>query len=101
MLSLPAFYQLINKALEFIGVQQACETLLTDLEEGLSSDRFDRLKAQVYDVGTVVEETQEGSGGQDHLNCFPLSNYDKVFVIPLQFFMLLIIIKQSFFVLFC
>ena len=59
-------------------MQRACEELLSDLEGKLSSDRFDKLKAQVYDMGTVVEETQEAGGDQEVLSYFPLTNYDKV-----------------------
>jgi len=53
---------------------------LSVLEEELSSDRFDKLKSQVYDVGTVVEEALEGVGDTEMPACFPKENYTKVSV---------------------
>ena len=71
-------YQVINLGLVFVGSQTECERFLDKLDESLLSDRFDKLKGQVFDVGTVLEETQEGSEEQELPACFPRENFDKV-----------------------
>ena len=70
--------QVINNALDFVGTQKECEEYLIKLEERLSSDRFDKLKGQVYDVGTVLEEAQEEAESHEQPACFPREKYDKV-----------------------
>ena len=53
------FFQLISKAMDFIGPQNECESMLSELELKLSGDRIERLQGQAYDAGVVMEELQE------------------------------------------
>ena len=68
---------MIDEGLDYVGTQKECERHLSVLEEELSSDRFNKLKSQVYDVGTVVEEALENVGDMMPAY-FPKENYSKV-----------------------
>ena len=74
--------QLTSKGLEFISDKDDCDSLLAELELRLSTDYFEKLQSQVYDVGTVMEELQDTMEDLKPKLSFPLPSCDKVSQVP-------------------